>query len=67
MPLEATGGFLALYAPRAGEISQALHRRGVWTDYRGETLRLGPAPYLSDRQLEQAVGALQETVAALDQ
>jgi kynureninase len=65
VPLQATGGFLALHAPRAGEISRGLHRRGVWTDYRGETLRLGPAPYLSDRQLEQAMGALQETVAAL--
>jgi kynureninase len=63
VPLEATGGFLALYAPRAREISQALHRRGVWTDYRGDTLRLGPAPYLSDAQLRDAVAQLQEAVA----
>lgn len=60
VPLEATGGFLALYAPRAREISQALHRSGVWTDYRGDTLRLGPAPYLSDAQLREAIGRLQE-------
>jgi kynureninase len=65
VPLEATGGFLALYAPRARAISEALRRRGVWTDYRGDTLRLGPAPYLSDDQLRDAVAQLQETVAAV--
>ncbi|HEY6110597.1 MAG TPA: hypothetical protein VIV56_16965, partial [Gemmatimonadales bacterium] len=63
VPLEATGGFLAFYAPRAGEISQALRQRGVWTDYRGDTLRLGPAPYLSDAQLRDAVARLEEVVA----
>lgn len=63
VPLEATGGFLALYAPRARQISQALRQRGVWTDYRGDTLRLGPAPYLSDVQLRDAIARLQETVA----
>jgi len=62
--LDATGGFLALHAPRAREISQALHRRGVWTDYRFESLRLGPAPYLSDDQLRDAIGALGEAAAA---
>jgi hypothetical protein len=36
----------------------------VWTDYRGQTLRLGPAPYLSDRQLEEAVGQLHHAVVA---
>ncbi|HMA39131.1 MAG TPA: hypothetical protein VKP10_03580 [Gemmatimonadales bacterium] len=65
VPLEATGGFLAFYAPRAGEISQALRQRGVWTDYRGDTLRLGPAPYLSDAQLRDAVARLEEVVAAV--
>jgi kynureninase len=65
VPLEATGGFLALRAPRAGEISVALRRRGVWTDYRGETLRLGPAPYLSDVQLRDAVRALGEAARQL--
>jgi kynureninase len=61
-PLDATGGFLALHAPRAGAISQALRRRGVWTDSRGEALRLGPAPYLSDQQLENAIALVAEVV-----
>jgi kynureninase len=63
VPLDATGGFLAFYAPRAREISQALRQRGVWTDYRGDTLRLGPAPYLSDTQIRDAVARLEEVVA----
>lgn len=59
-------GFLALESPRAGEISGALRERGVLADFRGNTLRLGPAPYLSDRQLEDAIEALGESVRALE-
>jgi kynureninase len=50
-------GFLALRSARAGELSGALRGRGVLTDFRGDVLRLGPAPYLSDDQLRQAVRA----------
>ena len=35
-------------------------RDGVWTDARGEVLRLGPAPYLSDTQLQDAIALLGE-------
>jgi selenocysteine lyase/cysteine desulfurase len=59
-PLSRVGGFLALEAPRAGTLSKLLHDRGVFTDSRGDVLRLGPAPYLSDRQLIDAVGILGE-------
>lgn len=54
------GGFLALHSPIAGRLQQALRDRGVLTDHRGEVLRIGPAPYLSDRQLEEAMGMLGE-------
>jgi hypothetical protein len=57
-PLERVGGFLALHSPRAGELSGALRERGVWTDVRGDVLRLGPAPYLSDTQLDTAIATL---------
>lgn len=57
-PLEGIGGFLSLRAPRAEAISGALRERGVWTDYRGESLRLGPAPYVTDDQLRAALVAL---------
>jgi kynureninase len=61
-PLERFGGFLALRSPRAVELQRALAQRGVLTDTRGEWLRLGPAPYLSDAQLEEGVGALGSVV-----
>ena len=63
--LEEVGGFLVLRASRAADISRRLGQRGVFTDYRGPTLRLGPAPYLTDQQLGDAVGTLGEVVADL--
>src|SRR6185503_18495203 len=61
-PLSEVGGFLALRSPVATSLARSLHARGVWTDARGEVLRLGPAPYLSDRQLQDAIGVLGEVV-----
>ena len=57
---EAYAGFLALRSPRAGQLQGALAERGVLTDSRGEHLRFGPAPYLSDTQLETAIATLGE-------
>jgi kynureninase len=65
VPLERLGGFLALRSPQAAEIQRQLASRGVLTDARGEVLRLGPAPYLSDAQLHEAVRILGEVVRAL--
>jgi kynureninase len=62
VPLEGTGGFLALRTPRAAELARALRERDVWTDHRGDVLRLGPAPYLSDAQLDAAIAALGEVM-----
>lgn len=60
-PLAETAGFLALHAPGATALSRGLHDRGVLTDARGEVLRFGPAPYLSDVQLRDAMAGLAET------
>jgi kynureninase len=60
VPLDRVGGFLALESPRAGELRRALFERGVWADHRDTTLRMGPAPYLSDRQLGAAMEVLGE-------
>jgi kynureninase len=60
MPGDRRAGFLAIRSPRAGELSRRLRERGVLTDFRGDVLRLGPAPYLSDDQLRAAVAALGE-------
>jgi len=65
VPLNQIGGFLALEAPAAGALSAALHREGVFTDSRGNNLRLGPAPYLSDRQLTDAMAILGKTAKGL--
>jgi kynureninase len=60
IPDERRGGFLAVRAPRAAAIVRALRSRGVWTDSRGDVLRMGPAPYLRDEQLRDGVEALAE-------
>jgi kynureninase len=60
MPEERRGGFLAIRCLRAADLSRGLRARGVRTDFRGDLLRLGPAPYLSDRQLREAIEALRE-------
>ena len=64
-PLQAIGGFLALDSPHAEELHRQLRERGVSTDCRGETLRFGPAPYLSDEQLMAAMRELGESAASL--
>jgi kynureninase len=48
------GGFIALEVPGAEDVSRRLAEEGVMTDARGRYLRLGPAPYLTDAQLEDA-------------
>jgi kynureninase len=58
MPEERRGGFLAIRSPHAPDLSKALRGHGVLTDARGQVLRLGPAPYLSDEQLRRACAAL---------
>lgn len=62
MAADRRAGFLAIRSPRAGELHGTLRQSGVLTDFRGERLRLGPAPYLSDEQLRAAVAALHSAV-----
>jgi kynureninase len=58
LPLSGIGGFLVLRSPLAAEICRLLKERGVYTDSRDDALRLGPAPYLSDEQLNTAMRIL---------
>ena len=62
VPLGEIGGFLALRSPHAAALARELHGRGVMIDTRGDVLRFGPAPYLSDAQLRDAIGVLGEIV-----
>ena len=57
------GGFVALQTPRAQELSVGLRDDGVFTDARGDMLRLGPAPYLTDAEIDEAVALLRARVA----
>jgi kynureninase len=56
------GGFLSLRCRDAAGLQAALAAHGVRTDSRGPYLRFGPAPYLSDSQLETAMGTLAAVV-----
>jgi kynureninase len=64
-PLEAFGGFLAVESTDAGALARALAADGVLTDARGRYLRLGPAPYLSDAQLDDAMDRLAAALSAV--
>jgi kynureninase len=61
-PIQASrrAGFLAIRMPDATALAQRLRAKGVLADARGERLRLGPAPYLRDNQLQEAIGRLGE-------
>jgi kynureninase len=58
MPAERRAGFLAIRSSGAARLCEGLRERGVFSDSRGNVLRLGPAPYLSDDQLRDAIGRL---------
>ena len=57
---EARGGFVAVRVARASDVVGALRSRGVYTDARGDVLRLGPAPYVTDAELDTALAHLRE-------
>jgi len=52
------GGFVSLRTARAAELVKALRDEGVFTDSRGELLRLGAAPYVTDDEIETAIEVL---------
>jgi kynureninase len=58
IPEERRAGFLAIRTPRASAIATALREDNVFADARGDVLRLGPAPYVTDAQLRDGIAAL---------
>ena len=60
--ISGIGGFLSLRTPFAAKLQQALRKHNVWTDHRGDTLRLGPAPYVSEDQLSEAAEVLRDAL-----
>ncbi len=65
LPLAARGGFLALESPAAARVCRAMRSRRIHADHRGRFLRLGPAPYVTPSQLDQAVAALGEILPSI--
>jgi len=62
VPAERRAGFLAVWTPRAPDLVRALRQNAVFADARGEILRLGPAPYVSDGQLRAAIATLSRLI-----
>lgn len=57
---ERRGGFVTVASDRAAELVSALREKGVFVDARGSNLRLGPAPYLLEEELDRGVEGLIE-------
>lgn len=57
---EARGGFVAVRVANAAETVETLRARGVWVDARGDVVRLGPAPYITDEEIDAGVAAFRE-------
>jgi kynureninase len=55
---ECFGGFVAVEIDDAEAVSRDLAEAGASTDSRGRHLRLGPAPYVTDGQLESGLELL---------
>lgn len=63
-PLSQIGGFLTYKCDLAQQVTTELRRRHVFCDARGNILRFGPAPYLSDQQIRD--GAMQTAEVVRD-
>lgn len=57
----ARGGFVTLRDERARQWVSALRGQRIWVDARADRLRLGPAPYVTDDEIDSAL----EAIAAL--
>jgi kynureninase len=58
------GGFVALRASHAEEVVTRLRARGVLVDARGDAVRLGPAPYLTDEEIDRGADAAIDEIIA---
>lgn len=64
--IENFGGFTVFETDYANLIQNKLRELNVFVDYRGNNLRLGPAPYLSVTQLQEAIDKLNYVINKLE-
>ena len=55
---EQRGGFVAVRTAGAESMVKRLRERGVLVDARSQTLRLGPAPFLTDEEIDRGTDAV---------
>ncbi len=55
---DARGGFVALRIADASRVVKALRAEDIFADSRADVLRLGPAPYVTDDEIDSALEAL---------
>lgn len=56
------GGFVALHTERAVDVVALLRERGIFVDSRGTTLRIGPAPFLTDDEIDLGTDAVIDAI-----
>ncbi len=56
------GGFVAIRCPNASSVVSRLRTRGVFVDSRRDILRIGPAPYLYDEEIDRGVRLVAEEI-----
>lgn len=63
--INSNAGFLSLTTDKAPMWVKMLAAHGIQTDSRGNQLRLGPAPYVSDEQLDKALDAISNVAKSI--
>lgn len=61
-PVSKSDGLLLLTTPFARRIRTELLKRNVYTDARGSILRIGPVPYIVERQYIEIISILSDIV-----
>lgn len=62
-PLSQNGGFLSFKTSNTAGVHDALKQNGVLTDFRGDILRFGMAPYITSRHIDEALQILRSNIA----
>lgn len=63
--LSCNAGFLSLTTPHADTLWEQCKKRNIFTDFRGEIWRWGPAPYITDAQIVRFFEVLKEELQHL--